>query len=130
MHALVIPLAIAGLLPYVLTASSKIGAFSRADNARTREWQRTLAGWRQRAYWAQLNSFEGFPLFAAAVLTAMMLRPTDGTGLALAWGYVAARVAYSACYILHRPSLRSLVWLVGLACCLALFVLAASTHTG
>jgi len=44
-------------------------------------------------------------------------------GQALA--FVLARVAYIVCYVTDRASLRSLVWLVGFAVSVSLFVLAA-----
>eukprot|EP01035_Chromulina_nebulosa_P035064 gene35064-47116_t len=38
------------------------------DNAAPRVMLAKLDGWRQRANWAQLNGFEAFPPFAAAVI--------------------------------------------------------------
>jgi uncharacterized MAPEG superfamily protein len=44
---------------------------------------------------------------------------------ALALTFILARVAYGICYITDRSTLRSLVWLVGFGCTVALFVTAA-----
>ena len=65
---------IAGLLPYVATLTAKIGG-EKFDNRDPREWLNRQSGHRQRANAAQLNSFEAFPLFAAAVVVAHMKLP-------------------------------------------------------
>jgi len=116
-----VPLLITGAMPFVLTAIAKAGAFSPRDNRETRNWQANLTGWRQRAHWAHQNSFEAFPLFAAALLTSHMAAPQSGTAVWAAWGFVAARVAYAACYLADLAALRSLVWFAGIACVIALF---------
>lgn len=112
---------LAGLMPFIfggIAKSSKKGY----DNRAPREFLATLQGWGQRANWAQLNSLEAFPLFAAAVIIAQ-LRGMDQSLLnALATGFIVARIAYGAFYILDRPSLRSLSWTAGIGCCVALFL--------
>jgi uncharacterized MAPEG superfamily protein len=40
------------------------------------------------------------------------------------WFFVAMRVAYIYCYVADRASLRSLVWCLGLAAAVRLYVLA------
>lgn len=124
MRSLIIAIMVAGIMPYVLTGIAKVGAFRARDNARTREWQATLTGWRQRAYWAHLNAFEAFPLFAAAVLCVLMFAPTHAYAAPLAWSFIGLRIAYGACFIGNWPRLRSLVWFLALACSLALLGLA------
>ncbi|MEZ4366506.1 MAG: MAPEG family protein [Kofleriaceae bacterium] len=124
MRMLLLPLAIAAALPYLLTTIAKAGAFSLEDNRRTRDWATGLDGWRKRAYWAQLNSFEGYPIFAASLIAALATVPTSAAAAALAWGYVGSRLAYAACYLADAASLRSLVWMAGLGCCAGLFGLA------
>jgi uncharacterized MAPEG superfamily protein len=126
MQGLVVPLAVAGVLPYISTSIAKAGAFSSRDNGRTRDWQNELSGWRQRAHWSQLNGFEGYPLFAAAVICAIVLAPDSAIALQVAWGYIAFRVAFIVCFLTDRPSLRSLVWFGGLGSCIGLFVIAAA----
>ena len=119
-------LLIAGLLPVAAAAGAKWG-FRDYDNANPRQWLAQQTGFRARSNAAQQNSYEGLPLFTAAVLVASF---TQGPQLIidqLAVLYVLARVAYIACYIGDRPSLRSLVWLVGVLCCVALFVVANRT---
>lgn len=68
---LILAMLVAGGMPYGLTAVSKLGSFRLSDNGRTREWQDELVGWRKRAYWAHLNAFEAFPLFASAIVATL-----------------------------------------------------------
>ncbi len=44
----------------------------------------------------------------------------------LALTAVAARIAYTACYLTDRATLRSLCWMVGILCIIALFGVAAA----
>jgi uncharacterized MAPEG superfamily protein len=118
----VIPIMISGAMPYLLTLAAKAGAFTSTDNHQTRLWQSQLSGWRQRAYWAHLNSFEAFPLFAAAVIVAHLGSPGSFIAASAAWGFVAVRVIYSICFITDKAALRSFVWFVGMACIGALFI--------
>ena len=60
---------VAGFLPYLATLTAKIGG-QRFDNRNPRDWLDAQAGFRKRANAAQHNSFEAFPLFAAAVIIA------------------------------------------------------------
>jgi uncharacterized MAPEG superfamily protein len=117
---------VAGLLPYGATVVAK----SRRgfDNVNPRAWLQDQHGFRQRANSAQLNSFEAFPLFAAAVIIATYLQTPQQTVNGLAVGFVVARVLYIGCYITDKATLRSLVWFAGLLCCISLFVVAS--HAG
>jgi uncharacterized MAPEG superfamily protein len=116
----------AGLLPYLATliAKSRRGF----DNANPRGWLQGQEGFRQRAYSAQLNSFEAFPLFAATVIIASFLHTPQHTLDALAVGFVVARGLYIVCYVANLAALRSVVWFAGLACCVAIYIAAAHTQ--
>jgi len=113
---------VAGLLPYVATVISKAGA--RFDNHDPRGWLSQQHGYRRRANAASMNGFEAFPLFAAAVLTAQLLRGPQHSADLLALGFIGARAAHLACYLADLASLRSIAWFIGLACAIGLFVLA------
>ena len=108
----------AGLLPYAATVVAK----SRPgfDNANPRAWLQDQHGFRQRANSAQLNGFEAFPLFAAAVIIATYLQTPQQTVNGLAVGFLVARVLYIVCYITNKATLRTLVWFLGLLCCISL----------
>ena len=110
---------IAGLLPYLATATAKAGA--KYDNNHPRDWLAKQEGWRRRANAAQSNGFEAFPFFAAAVIVAHLAHAPQGRVDLLALGFIAARVAYIATYIADVAPLRSLVWAAGLGCAVALF---------
>lgn len=110
----------AGLLPYVAAGIAKAGA--GYDNHDPRGWLARQHGFRSRANAAQANAFEALPLFAAAVLTAHLLHGPQRAADALALGFVGMRVLHLACYLADRAALRSLSWLGGMACVLALFV--------
>lgn len=126
MDWLIVALLVGGMVPYGFTVISKAGAFGKRDNARTRDWQTKLEGWRQRAHWSQLNSFEGYPLYAAAILASLVRGSTDPWLPFLAWGYIACRVLYGAFYIGDKPRLRSLTWTLGLLCPVVILVRLAS----
>jgi uncharacterized MAPEG superfamily protein len=113
----------AGLMPYVLTGIAKASG-RRYDNRDPRRWQSALSGLPQRAHAAHLNSFEAFPLFAAAVLVAHVAGSPAGRIDQLALAFIVLRIGYAICYLADFAILRSLVWLAALACCVALFVLA------
>jgi uncharacterized MAPEG superfamily protein len=114
---------VAGLLPYWPTVASKW----RRDysNAAPRAGVDKLAPRNQRAYWAQLNAFEAFPLFAAAVIIAHLAGADQSRIDGLAMAFVGFRVLYTLAYIYDRPGLRSLLWSGGLLCVMGLFVVAA-----
>ncbi|MGI9245419.1 MAG: MAPEG family protein [Steroidobacteraceae bacterium] len=115
---------VAGLLPYAATLTAKIGG-ERFDNRNPREWLAAQSGFRRRANAAQLNSFEAFPLFAAAVIVAHVAGADQPRIDLLAVTFVAARIAYIACYVADLALLRSLAWFVGIGSAVALFFAAA-----
>ncbi len=100
---------------------AKIDGKRAYDNANPRDPNFYTPGLRARAQGAQLNGFEAFPFFAAAVLLAEMRSVPQGTLNALALGFLAVRIAYALFYLTDRPSLRSTVWAIGVACNLAIF---------
>ncbi len=117
-------LLVATLLPIACAGIAKWG-FVGFDNHRPREWLARQEGWRARAHSAQQNSWEALAVFGAAVLTAHVAHAPQSTVDLLALGFISARLAYIACYLADLASLRSLVWLAGLGCSIALFVVSA-----
>ena len=114
----------AGLLPYAATLTAKIGG-KEFNNADPRAWLARQEGFRHRANAAQLNAFEAFPLFAAAVLVAAYLHAPQARLNMLALGFIGARVAYLVFYLANIAVLRSLAWLAGVVCVVGIFVAAA-----
>lgn len=121
---------VAGILPlacsYVAKGSAARTSGDRFDNGAPREWLARRTGLSARANAAQQNGWEAFPFFAAAVIIAVLQHVPVATIDVLAVVFVAARVAFIACYLGDRPSLRSLSWLVGFLACIGLFVAAAT----
>jgi uncharacterized MAPEG superfamily protein len=111
----------AGLLPYVAASIAKAGG-ERFDNRTPRAWLDRQEGFRARANAAQANSFEAFPLFAAAVIVAHLTAAPQDRVDGLAAIFVAARIAYIVCYLADWHWARSVVWLVGLLATLTIFV--------
>jgi uncharacterized MAPEG superfamily protein len=109
------------LLPYVAAGIAK--GRSDFDNANPRDWLAKQEGFRRRANAAQANGFETFPLFAIAVIIALVINhaPQHKVDL-LAAGFVVARVAYLGFYLANLAALRSLAWTAGMACTIAIFV--------
>ena len=115
---------LAGILPYVATLIAKSGR-ANFDNRDPRSWLARQEGFRKRANAAQLNAFEAFPFFAAAVITAHVLNGPQPVVDTLAVAFVAARLLYLACYLADRATLRSLSWFAGFGCVIGIFVGAA-----
>jgi uncharacterized MAPEG superfamily protein len=116
MHIAHLMVLIAAALPYIT-----VGGY---DNAKPRDSLAALHGWRARANWAHLNGFEAFPAFAAAVILAELAHASQARVDQLACAFVAFRIAYIGCYLLDAATVRSLVWGLGFACTVWLFVLA------
>jgi len=109
-----------GLFPIVAAGIAKKG-FEGYDNGMPREWLAKQTGFRARANAAQANLFESLPFFFAAVIIASIENAPQERIDLLALGFVAARIAYLVCYVANWPTARSIVWLAGIACVVAIF---------
>ena len=109
-----------GLLPIVAAGIAKKG-FEGYDNGMPRQWLAQQTGFRARANAAQANLFESLPFFFAAVVIASIANAPQNRIDLLAIGFVVARIAYLVCYVANWPTTRSIVWLAGLACVVAIF---------
>jgi uncharacterized MAPEG superfamily protein len=109
-----------GLFPYVATGIAKKG-FDGYDNGLPRQWLAKQTGFRARANAAQANLFESLPLFFAAVIIASIANAPQNRIDLLAFGFVAARIAFLICYVANWPTTRSIVWTIGIACVVAMF---------
>lgn len=123
MDMVVLAVLVAGVLPIVCAAIAKWG-FRGYDNHNPRAWLAQLTGYRARANAAQQNSLEAFPFFAAGAVFASLAGVDDARLLSLCWFFVGMRVAYIYCYVTDRATLRSVVWVLGYASVISLFVLA------
>ena len=118
---------IACLLPIACAGIAKSRGFGKPrreggfDNHNPREWLAKLQGWQARAHAAQLNSFEALPVFIAGVLVAQRHNAPQATVDGLAVAFVLLRVGFISAYLADKANLRSLLWFLALACCVALF---------
>ena len=114
------------VMPYLWTGLAKsMGRYGPRANHQPRLFLEKLQGPAARAHWAQLNSFEALPAFAAAVLTAQYAHVSQATADHLALAWVILRLIYGAVYIADLAALRSLVWFAAMACVVGLFIAAA-----
>lgn len=117
---------IAALLPYVWVFVAKTGA-PGYNNRNPRAWvaKQTDNYKVQRANAAHLNAFEAFAPFAAGVMMAQLagVDPERITFLAIA--FIVFRVLHGAFYMADAQLMRSLSWMGGFSCVLALLVMAA-----
>lgn len=113
---------IAALMPLGLVAYAKAG---ERDNNAPRDAAERLSGAKRRAYAAHQNAYENFPFFAVAVIAALAY-DAQGTALnVLACAFIALRVLYAWLYINDIATARSMAYLGGLLCTIAIFVLPA-----
>jgi uncharacterized MAPEG superfamily protein len=109
-----------GLFPYVATGIAKKG-FEQYDNNMPRQWLAKQTGFRARANAAQANLFESLPFFFAAVIIAHIENVAQSRIDFLAVSFVLARIAYLVCYVANWSTARSIAWLLGLICVIAIF---------
>ena len=109
-----------GLFPYVAAGIAKKG-FENYDNSQPRTWLAQQSGFRARANAAQANLFESLPFFFAAVIIASLMHSPQARLDLLALGFVVSRIAYLICYVANWHTARSIVWLCGIACVVAIF---------
>ena len=115
----------ASLLPLGFAIIAKVtGGFTLADNIHPRDFLQKTTGISARANAVQQNSYETLPVFLASVLVAMLFFVPQPIVNALAWLYVVIRALYAAAYILNLATLRSILWMLSMACCVMLFYLA------
>lgn len=114
---------IAACLPYVFTTLAKLssGTYGYKANRDPRAWAESLDGRQKRLNNAHLNSFEAFPLFAAAVLVAAQMGADQGKIDLCAMLYIGSRLLYGYLYAVDMPRARSMVWAIGIFLVIAIF---------
>ncbi len=117
-------LLVAFFLPSICAGIAKAGRRDY-DNANPREWEAKLAGHRARAVAAMNNTLEALPFFAAAVIVAHQMGAAQGRLDTLAIAWLVLRAAYIALYVGNKASIRSLVWMAGVAVTVWIFLLGA-----
>jgi uncharacterized MAPEG superfamily protein len=122
---------IAAVLPYVWVVIAKRSG-PNYNNRNPRAWLAKQEGNYkvQRAHAAHLNAFEAFAPFAAGVVMAQLAGVDHGRIALLALAFVVLRILHGVLYLADVASARSLVWLGGYLCVIALLVLAALQFGG
>lgn len=121
MSWIILIITLACLLPYVFSMIAKLSAgFRGQDNENPRQFLSQTTGLAARANAAQQNSFESLPLFIAAMLLAEYLVVPSYTIIILGTAYLVFRVLYGVCYLANLATLRSLIWVLSMACPLLL----------
>ena len=117
---------IAALLPYVWVAIAKANG-ERYNNRDPRGWlARQTDPVVHRANGAQLNSYEAFAPFAAAVVLAQLAGVAADRIALLAILFVVFRILHGLIYVAGwQHALRSLVWTAAFVGVVILFVQAA-----
>jgi uncharacterized MAPEG superfamily protein len=116
----------ATLMLYLLTiAPIKWIGWRRFDNGRPRDPGFYLDPIASRALGAHQNGIEAFPFFAIAVLLAEFRGGPQRLVNELAILFLIVRIAYVFTYLGNRPTLRSILWSIGLAINVAIFFLPA-----
>ncbi len=114
----------AGIMPAATVGIAKWGKRDY-DNSEPRRWLEKQSGLRGRADSAHHNHFEAFPFFAAGVLVAQQLGPSQTSIDMLAITFIAARIMYTGLYLTDHSTLRSVSWLIGYLAVVGLFLSAA-----
>lgn len=112
------------LLLYLVTiASIKWTRFRGFDNSRPRDPVFYADAIAQRALGAHQNGIETFPFFAFAVLLAEFRDSPQRMIDELAVLFLIVRIAYVLTYLGDRPTLRSILWSIGFAINLGIFLM-------
>ena len=114
---------VAILLPVMFTGIAKFSGpgYKPKHNLAPRAFLNDLQGYRQRANWAQMNTFESIPGFMAAVIIAHQIGGDQTLIDGLAISYIALRVIYGALYLANKGLPRTIIWTLGVGCILGLF---------
>ncbi len=107
------------IFPYVFTVLAKTEP--GFDNQDPRGYLEKIHGWRRRAHYTQLNSFEIMPAFASAVIIAHLTHASQPTLDKLAIAFIITRLLYAVCYLSDKAALRTLFWAIGFGCIISMF---------
>ena len=109
------------LIPVILAGISKKNSEVHYNNESPRDHIAHLSGKAKNAYNAEQNHYETFPMFAIAVVVAHWLNHDQSIIDLLAITFIIARVLHAIFYITKNGSLRSVSFMIGLACTIGLY---------
>ena len=113
---------IAVFIPLVFAGYAKF-ASGGYDNRAPRDFLEKLEGKPRRAHYVQMNSYEVFPPFAAAVIIAHYAAAAQTHINIFAVLFIIFRVIYGIAYVADQPTLRTLMWFGAFACTIGLFII-------
>jgi uncharacterized MAPEG superfamily protein len=117
LNKIILIILIACLLPYVFSLLARLSSgYKRHLHGSPREYLATQTGLAARANAVQQNSFEGLPLFIAAMLMADYLVVADYFAIVLGSAYIVLRLLYGLSYLYNAHLLRSILWLLATMC--------------
>jgi len=105
-------------MPYILNSMVVRGVMPTLDNPRDNATP--LSPWAARAKRAHANAVENLVVFAVLVLTLQMAGAGNGLTSTAATVYVGARLAHFAVYTAGIPVVRTLLFVVGFGCQIAI----------
>ncbi|MAI80689.1 MAG: hypothetical protein CL917_17240 [Deltaproteobacteria bacterium] len=117
-------LLIGALLPILLSwvgAYFKFQKFGSIDNKNPRFQSAELEGAGARAVAAQQNAWEALAVFTAGVVAYGLQGTGSETASILAIVWIIARIVHGIVYIANLDALRTLAFIVGTGCSVALF---------
>lgn len=110
---------IVAILPILSAYPAKLNkGFNNADPRNADYWRE---GFRARAYAAQADGFEAFPLFAVSVLVGLGQGGDPHWVDRLAVLFILLRIIYIFCYWTDRATPRSAAWSAAFLACVGLF---------
>lgn len=116
-------LAIVAAMPYLCAWTAgyfKLRQFGTIDNKHPREQAARLTGVGARMVAAQANAWEALGVFSAAILIAHLGGQDPARAARLSQIFVGTRLLHPILYAFNLDILRSLVFVVGLACLVGL----------
>ncbi len=117
LHAVMYIILAACLLPYVFTTIAKFSSgYTLRDNRNPREFLAKTTGIAARANAVQQNSFESLPFFLVSMLMAEYLVMPSVLMIYLGVAYLVLRLLYGCAYLANLATLRSILWLLSMAC--------------
>jgi uncharacterized MAPEG superfamily protein len=93
----------------------------------SRDEHRTLTGITGRLDRALVNAVTAMALFAPAILILAVKEEFSATTLTAAQAFLIARILYVPAYALKLTGVRTLLWLVGFAASVVLYLVALMT---
>ncbi len=108
----------------ILKVTGATGQLGMGYLLSSRDEQRTLTGITGRLDRALSNSVTAMALFAPAILILALKEGFSGSSLTAAQAFLIARVLYVPAYGMGITGIRTLLWLIGFAATVILYIIA------